>query len=43
MYLTKQQLMQIEGGGLKIGLAIAAGIVFITGIIDGFVRPYRCR
>ncbi|MDD2377961.1 MAG: class IIb bacteriocin, lactobin A/cerein 7B family [Bacilli bacterium] len=41
--LTKQELMQINGGGLGIGLLIGAGIVFLIGLIDGYVRPLKCH
>lgn len=43
--LTNQELLSIEGGAISAGLAliIIAGVVFIIGIIDGYVRPLRCR
>ena len=43
--LTKQELKQIEGGGLSIGTIalIGAGIVFLIGIFDGYFRPLACR
>ena len=43
--LNKNELMSIEGGGnaVAIGLAIAAGITFIIGVIDGYVRPLKCN
>ncbi len=39
------ELKTIYGGGVSIGAAsiIVAGIVFIIGVIDGFLRPYQCR
>jgi len=41
--LTKNELMNINGGGIKLGLLIGAGIVFVIGLIDGFVRPLKCN
>ncbi len=41
--LNKQDLMQIQGGGLGIGLLIAAGVIFIIGVIDGYMRPLKCN
>ena len=43
--LKKQELTNIKGGGLKLGagLLIGAAVVFVIGVIDGFVRPLRCR
>ncbi len=39
------ELKTIYGGGLSVGTAsvIVVGIVFIIGVIDGFLRPYQCR
>ena len=38
--LTKNELLDIEGGSLSLGvcLVIGAGIVFLLGVIDGLVR-----
>lgn len=43
--LTDREMMDITGGGINIGLCamIAAGVTFITGLIDGFLRPLGCR
>ncbi|MDD2434868.1 MAG: class IIb bacteriocin, lactobin A/cerein 7B family [Bacilli bacterium] len=41
--LTKPELMEINGGGIGVGLLIGAGIVFIIGVIDGYVRPLKCN
>lgn len=45
MEITKEELKQINGGAfhLGIGLGIAAGITFLIGVIDGYVRPLACR
>lgn len=43
--LTKDELMNIEGGALKFGIlvGIGAAVTFIVGVIDGFVRPLKCN
>lgn len=43
--LNKKELSKIQGGGFNAGIAIAivAGITFIAGIIDGYVRPLACH
>ena len=43
--LTKEELNQVVGGGngVAIGLLIAAGVTFVIGIIDGYVRPLKCN
>lgn len=43
--LGKKEMLDIKGGGINIGLGllIGAGIVFIIGLIDGFVRPLPCN
>jgi lactobin A/cerein 7B family class IIb bacteriocin len=45
MKLTNKQLQDVKGGSvtLGVGLMIIAGIVFIIGVIDGYVRPLPCR
>ncbi|MDD2469424.1 MAG: hypothetical protein PHI22_00630 [Bacilli bacterium] len=43
--LSNAELNDIYGGGFSISLslAIAALVTFAVGIIDGYVRPLRCR
>lgn len=43
--LTEFEMKNISGGGISIGciVAITAGITFITGILDGILRPLGCR
>ena len=42
--LNKKDLMSVNGGGiLGVGLLIGAGVVFIIGVIDGFMRPLKCN
>ncbi len=45
MELTKNELLQITGGAIDLGLltAIGAAITFIAGVIDGFLRPIKCN
>lgn len=45
MELTKDELLNIRGGGISFGVAalIGAGIAFIIGVIDGISRPLRCN
>ncbi len=39
-----KELEQIVGGGCSVwvGIAIAAVIVFLSGVIEGFTNPGRC-
>ena len=41
--LNKEELKQIHGGGFGLGLLIGAGIIFLIGVIDGYVRPLECH
>lgn len=43
--VKEQELKNIYGGGFNFGLAalIGAGISFIIGVIDGYIRPLACR
>ena len=43
--LEKQELMNVQGGGLSLGLGflIGAAVVFVIGVIDGFMRPLKCN
>ena len=43
--LDEKELKETYGGGLSPGAyaAIAAGVSFIIGIVDGITRPFRCR
>ena len=43
--LTMNELKQIKGGGISVGagLLIVAGVVFLIGVIDGYVRPLNCN
>ena len=43
--ISDDRLSSITGGGIEwlgIGLAIAAIVVFISGIIEGYTNPGRC-
>ena len=42
--LSSNELTSINGGsGFAIGLGIVAGITFLIGVIDGYVRPLKCN
>ena len=43
--ISNDELRQINGGAFNVGIAIAiaAGITFIVGVIDGIVRPLKCN
>jgi len=43
--LNKEEIQKISGGGISIwgGIGIATGIIFLIGVIDGFVRPLKCN
>lgn len=43
--LGKYELQQVSGGGITFGMGalIVAGVVFLTGVIDGYFRPLRCN
>ncbi|MBQ7136803.1 MAG: hypothetical protein IJO43_02350 [Bacilli bacterium] len=43
--INSNELKNIKGGGITIwgGIGIASGILFLIGVIDGFVRPLKCN
>ncbi len=43
--LTKEELQKVKGGELGTGtiFLISGAIVFIIGVIDGYLRPERCH
>ncbi len=43
--LTTEELLQVNGGAISWGLVsvLAGAIVFIIGVIDGYIRPLKCR
>ncbi len=45
MEMNQKELMKVNGGGISfgLGLLISAGIVFLIGVVDGFVRPLKCN
>lgn len=45
MNLDKKELLKVNGGGIGFGTLtlIGAGIVFLIGVIDGYVRPLKCN
>lgn len=45
MEMSKEELQQTIGGASRIGIGIliGAGITFLVGLIDGYIRPLACR
>ena len=45
MELTKSEMMNISGGAISAwGVAgIVGAVIFIIGVIDGYVRPLACQ
>lgn len=41
--LETKELQKISGGGLGTGLLIGAGVIFLIGVIDGYIRPLKCN
>lgn len=44
--MTKMKITElkgIEGGGAWAIAGIIGGIIFLIGVIDGFVRPLKCN
>lgn len=43
--LSNQEMLDIKGGAVKMGVVagVAAGIAFVIGILDGLMRPIKCR
>lgn len=43
--LNRNDLLNITGGGFGFGIAICLGalVTFLIGVVDGYVRPLRCR
>lgn len=43
--MSKEELLEIKGGAVSWTLvtAITSGIVFLIGIIDGYLRPLKCN
>ena len=42
--LIDNELMTVNGGfNVWLGIAIGAGVTFLLGVIDGYVRPLKCN
>jgi lactobin A/cerein 7B family class IIb bacteriocin len=43
--LNREELILVKGGAIKWAIlaAIAAGITFLIGVVDGIVRPLKCN
>ena len=45
MNLTKEEMYEIDGGGVNIGVivGICAGVVYIIGVLSGYTNPNKCN
>lgn len=41
--LTTRELKKVKGGGIGGYILIGGIIIFIIGIIDGYIRPLKCN
>ncbi len=41
--LADNELENITGGSVWVGIAIAAIIIFISGVLEGFTNPNKCN
>ena len=43
--LSKKELLQVNGGGISfaMGCFLLGAVIFIIGVIDGYVRPVKCN
>lgn len=41
--LKEEELRSIKGGGLGVCILIGGIVIFIIGVIDGYVRPLKCN
>ena len=47
MKLKNDELLQVEGGAIKLLTALLFGLgglaAFVTGVIDGYLNPLKCN
>ena len=44
MELSEKELLEVNGGiGAWAVLGIIAGVIFLIGVVDGYVRPAKCN
>lgn len=43
MILEEKELNEIVGGGFKFLAVLGAIGVFLAGVVDGFLRPFKCN
>ncbi len=43
--LTNEDLYNVKAGAIKASILalIAAGVTFIIGVVDGYLRPLKCN
>jgi hypothetical protein len=43
MELKNEELQNVVGGGIGKWVVIGGLISFVVGVIDGFLRPFKCK
>lgn len=43
MKLNDNELKEINGGGIGLTVLLIAGLAFAIGVLDGYVRPTKCK
>lgn len=41
--LSNEKMVEISGGGKTLAFGLLAAGIFIVGVVDGIIRPYKCR
>lgn len=43
--VEKEELMEVKGGGVNLGLMAGVGafLSFVIGVIDGLINPKKCN
>lgn len=43
--LNKEQLLNVYGGTVDFGVVgvVIAAVMFVIGVIDGYIRPLKCK
>lgn len=41
--LATRELREVRGGGIGAYILIGGIIIFVIGIIDGYIRPLKCN
>ena len=43
MELKNEELQNVVGGGIGKWVVIGGLLSFVVGVIDGFLRPFKCK